>query len=177
LAELSGIMASEVHFRGRTVAFDISSRRPTLRLRIGDAEHAVHETAGADGAIEIEIDGERFRGWRWVAGNEVYVRLGGHTFRATLIDLRSGDGGDGKSGNALYAEMPGTVIDVRVQAGDAVVTGQVLMTIESMKLQMTIVAPFDGTIETVHVAPQASFERDTLLVSLRHAADAADQGR
>lgn len=160
-------MASEAHFRGHTVAFQIRGRHPLLRLQIGDAVHDVREVSGTDGAIEIEIDGEVFRGWRYVAGNEVHLRLDGRNFHATLVDHRSERRAGSEAGNALYADMPGTVIDVRCRAGDAVVTGQPLLTIESMKLQMTIVAPVDGIVETVHVAPQASFEREALLVSLK----------
>lgn len=162
-------MARQAHFRGRTVAFDVRGRHPTLRLQIDDAVHEIREVAGADGAIEIEIDGEVFRGWRYVAGNEVHLRLGGRNFHATLVDHRSDRRAGGTGGNALYADMPGTVIELRCRPGDAVVTGQPLLTIESMKLQMTIVAPVDGIVETVHVAPQASFEREALLVSLKPA--------
>lgn len=162
-------MASQAHFRGRTIAFDIRRRHPALALVIDGKTHEIREIPGTGGAVEIFVDGRRFSGWRHVVGNEVHVRLDGRTFRVTLIDHRSDGGGAGKAGNAIYAEMPGTVIELRCGAGNSVVTGQSLLTIESMKLQMTIVAPFDGTVEAVHVAPQASFEREALLVSLRPA--------
>jgi 3-methylcrotonyl-CoA carboxylase alpha subunit len=163
-------MSSQAQFRGRTVDVDIVRRRPNLALRIGGRLHEIREIAAADGAIEIEIDGKVFRGWRYVAGNEIYLRLDGRSFHVTLVDHRSSGRAAGKTGDALYADKPGTVIDVRCAPGDAVVTGQALMTIESMKLQMTIVAPFDGIVAIVHVAPQTSFERDALLISLKPAA-------
>lgn len=165
-------MTFQARFRGRTVDFDICRRHPALTLVIDGKTHEIGEVPGTGGAFEIMVDNRRFCGWRHVVGNDVHVRLDGRTFRVTFIDHRSGGGGAGKTGNAVYAEMPGTVIELRCGAGDSVIAGQPLLTIESMKLQMAIVAPFDGTVEAVHVAPQANFERDALLISLRPAVPA-----
>ncbi len=63
--------------------------------------------------------------------------------------------------------MPGTVVDIACSAGAPVGTGQPLLTVESMKMQMILAAPFDAVVETVHVAPNASFERNALLVTLK----------
>ena len=40
--------------------------------------------------------------------------------------------------------MPGSVVEIHKQAGRAVQRGETLVTIESMKLQMALVAPRDG---------------------------------
>ncbi len=42
-----------------------------------------------------------------------------------------------------------------------------MLTTESMQMQMILSAPFDAVVETVHVAPNASFERAALLVTLK----------
>lgn len=49
--------------------------------------------------------------------------------------------------------MPGTILTVQVKPGDWVLAGQVLLTMESMKLEVTITAPHDGEITEVLCAP------------------------
>ncbi len=64
------------------------------------------------------------------------------------------------------APMPGAAIDVSTEPGAVVRRGQALLVIESMKMETTIVAPCDGTVQTVHVAIGQTFDRDAALVTL-----------
>jgi pyruvate/2-oxoglutarate dehydrogenase complex dihydrolipoamide acyltransferase (E2) component len=56
----------------------------------------------------------------------------------------------------VEAPMQGTIVSVDVSPGDAVVTGQQLMLIESMKMHHSIDSPCDGTVSTVLVAAGAT---------------------
>ncbi|MDB5695771.1 MAG: 3-methylcrotonyl-CoA carboxylase alpha subunit [Sphingomonas bacterium] len=47
---------------------------------------------------------------------------------------------------AILSPMPGRVIAVEVAAGDRVAKGQKLVTLEAMKMEHSLVAPFDGTV-------------------------------
>ena len=54
---------------------------------------------------------------------------------------------------ALVAPMPGVILAVSVQAGDAVTRGQEVAVLEAMKMQNSVKSPRDGTIAEVCVVP------------------------
>ena len=56
--------------------------------------------------------------------------------------LASGTAADG----AILSPMPGRIIAVEVAAGERVMKGQKLVTLEAMKMEHSLVAPFDGTV-------------------------------
>ncbi|NOR63068.1 MAG: pyruvate carboxylase [Rhodobacteraceae bacterium] len=71
-----------------------------------------------------------------------------------------------EAGNALHigAPMPGLIATVGVAAGQAVKEGDLLMTIEAMKMETGIHADADGTVKAVHVHAGAQVDAKELLV-------------
>lgn len=67
---------------------------------------------------------------------------------------------------AYKAPMPGQVVQVLVKPGDKVQAGDGLLVINSMKMENTIEAFEDGTIEEVYVEANGFIEADTLLLKL-----------
>lgn len=70
------------------------------------------------------------------------------------------------AGEQITSPMPGTILDVKVAAGQAVKSGDVLMILEAMKMENEIMAPKDGTVTAVSVAKGASVETGTLLCTI-----------
>jgi glutaconyl-CoA/methylmalonyl-CoA decarboxylase subunit gamma len=65
----------------------------------------------------------------------------------------------------ILAPMPGTILDIKVGAGQEVSKGQTLMILEAMKMENEILAPHDCTVVQTYVAKGASVNAgDTLIV-------------
>jgi len=69
-------------------------------------------------------------------------------------------------GTSVESPMPGTVLDIKVAAGDAVKSGDVLLILEAMKMENEITAMGDGKVISVNVAKGASVNAGDVLVVL-----------
>lgn len=68
--------------------------------------------------------------------------------------------------NQIGATMPGSVLEILVQAGDKVSKGQALMVTEAMKMETTIEAPFDADIKEIFVIKGEAIQTQDLLIEL-----------
>ena len=69
-------------------------------------------------------------------------------------------------GTVITCPMPGTIIDIKVAAGDAVAEGQTLVVFEAMKMENEIVAPCAGTVASINVNKGDSVDSGAVLLSL-----------
>lgn len=101
-------------------------------------------------------------------GDRLFIHWNGAAHELLFKDpvLRHAAGSANGSGDTVRAPMPGAVVGVSSEAGQAVKEGDILLVIESMKLETAIRASRDGIIEVVHVALAQSFERDAPLITL-----------
>ncbi len=68
----------------------------------------------------------------------------------------------------IEAPMPGIVIAVSVTAGQQVKEGQPLITLEAMKMQQVLSAPFSGRVDEIAVEEGAYVEAQALLIQLKN---------
>ncbi|HHT06041.1 MAG TPA: biotin/lipoyl-binding protein [Hydrogenispora sp.] len=67
----------------------------------------------------------------------------------------------------LPAPLGGTILQINVQPGDKVKKGQVLLTLEALKMENEIVAPEDATVGQIFVKPKDAVNTGDPLLSLR----------
>ncbi len=84
---------------------------------------------------------------------------------AVRTDAR-GSVGHGIADGAILAPMPGKVTSVEVAAGDTVAKGQRLLTLEAMKMEHGLVAPFDGVVAELNTKAGAQVQVDALLARI-----------
>jgi 3-methylcrotonyl-CoA carboxylase alpha subunit len=75
--------------------------------------------------------------------------------------------GDG----AIIAPMPGKVTSVEISRGDKVAKGQRLLTLEAMKMEHGLVAPFEGVVAELNAKAGAQVQVDALLAKIEKAED------
>ena len=92
----------------------------------------------------------------------VFATLQGATWKFEAPATRGAAAGAAADG-AILSPMPGRVIAVEVAAGDAVGKGQKLVTLEAMKMEHTLTAPFDGVVAELSVEEGAQVSEGALL--------------
>jgi 3-methylcrotonyl-CoA carboxylase alpha subunit len=110
------------------------------------------------GPVSIaSIDGQRVLFWRgeaWNFGLPDSVRVAG--------TVAVSDG-------ALQSPMPGRIVSVAVRLGQNVTKGQTLLTLEAMKMEHALIAPFDGTVGELTVSVGDQVAENVTLVRIASA--------
>ncbi|HEX3803079.1 MAG TPA: biotin carboxylase N-terminal domain-containing protein [Solirubrobacteraceae bacterium] len=120
----------------------------------GDAERMTIELDGVARHYAVVCDGDE----------AVWITRAGHQLQART--LRPDRSGAAVPKGSLEAPMPGTVLQVRVQDGDTVTAGDVLVILESMKMELVITAPTDGVVSGLTLSPGDRVELGQPLVAI-----------
>jgi pyruvate carboxylase len=99
-------------------------------------------------------------------GQPRVVRVPNRSAAATLPSRRKAEEGNDAH---VAARMPGAVATIAVRPGQSVNAGDVLLTLEAMKMEMALPSTRAGVVEDVLVRPGASVEAKDLLVILKAA--------
>ena len=122
---------------------------------------------GVPRTIQLEEGWERWGiDFKRVDGGIVVFDKGDAVFFASRTD---GSASGAASSGTILSPMPGRIIAVDVAAGDTVTKGQKLVTLEAMKMEHSLTAPFDGTIAELNAVAGAQVQVDALLVRVEAA--------
>ncbi|WP_019053792.1 acetyl/propionyl/methylcrotonyl-CoA carboxylase subunit alpha [Sphingobium xenophagum] len=99
---------------------------------------------------------------------DVLIAQAGQVWRLAPWRASGGAGGSASDG-AILSPMPGRIISVSVSAGDAVVKGQKLLTLEAMKMEHSLIAPFDGTVAELNASEGGQVSEGVLLAKIEKA--------
>ena len=153
----------EVRIANGSVAF--GDRRWQARVHAGpgaDPDHITIELDGAARHYAVAFDGDEV----------VWIAREGHHLQARTV--RADRSGAALASGSLEAPMPGTVLQVRVENGQSVAAGDVLVILESMKMELAITAPVDGIVSGVTLSPGDRVELGQALVAILPADGVSD---
>ena len=119
------------------------------------------------------VDGKSFEGFVYPGDEAWEVLLMGRQYPVIVEDerekrLRAAAGGSVSEAGKFYLKspMPGMVVTIPVEEGQEIEQGQVLLILESMKMQNELKAPRSGTVGRIRVKPGESVEQRQTLLSV-----------
>lgn len=136
--------------------FVIGGEATIVRVQPVDASRHYVEVGDRGSLVTAKIEGEL-----------VHLQLpGGKALRFTIVPFLSLEASSGAHGGHVLAPMMGVLTKVKVAVGQAVKKGDVLIVQESMKMELTIEAPCNGTVAAVKCAEADMVERHQVLVEI-----------
>lgn len=146
----------------------LDKRHVSLGDQIMDVDF---ENISGQPVYSLVIDGKSYEAYVYEGENELQVLLQGQQYPVKVEDerekrLRAAAGGTVSETAEFHlrAPMPGLVVAVTVEADQQVAKGQVLIILESMKMQNELKSPRAGKVTRIRVKPGETVEqRQTLL--------------
>ena len=143
-------------------------------IRIGDRLLQVDfESVSGQPVFSLILDGKSYESFVYQGEEDWDVLLRGRQYQAKVVDerekrLKAAAGGGAVEGGEFHlkAPMPGLVVAVLMEEGQEVKKGQVMLILESMKMQNELKAPRDGIMGRVRVKAGESVEQRQTLLSV-----------
>lgn len=131
------------------------------------------ESVSGQPVYSLIVDGRSHEAYIYPGDDSWQVLLRGRLYPVTVIDERemrlraAAGGGVAETGEFhLRSPMPGLVVAIPVAEGQEVKKGQVILILESMKMQNELKSPRDGTIGRIRVKTGESVEQKQTLLSV-----------
>ena len=143
-------------------------------IKINDSEHQLKILTINSKGIEFILDQEYHKAkYLEKSTNEmslvidnVPVTLNLNTHFDKIVFKNSGGGGAGSAQLSLKSQIPGKVVSIAVTEGDSVKKGDVICTLESMKMQVTVKAHKDGVIKSIKVKETATVAKGDAIADI-----------
>lgn len=123
--------------------------------------------------FSLLLDGRSFESYVYTSDEGLQVLLHGNLYQANVEDERekrlraaSGGGVAEREEYHLKAPMPGLVVSIPVREGQQIEKGDVLVILESMKMQNELKSPRAGTVARVRIENGDSVEQRQTLLSV-----------
>jgi 3-methylcrotonyl-CoA carboxylase alpha subunit len=129
-----------------TVMLHYGGGTPTVS--VGKQEIAMTFVA-VDGGFDMTLDGVKSRVASVIEGHELYLRTRNGRFDLHWVDPFGGETEEQVGEDKIVAPLPGTVVALLAQEGAKLEKGAAILTLEVMKMEQTLRAPYAGTLKKI----------------------------
>jgi 3-methylcrotonyl-CoA carboxylase alpha subunit len=118
-------------------------------LAIGGHESAFAQAPGDEGGLDLTLDSARSHVFAVLEGHELYLRTRNGRFDLHWVDPFGGDDEEQVGEDKIVAPLPGTVVALLAEVGAKLEKGAPILTLEVMKMEQTLRAPFAGVLKAI----------------------------
>jgi 3-methylcrotonyl-CoA carboxylase alpha subunit len=118
-------------------------------VTIGERELAFGYTVNDEGELDVTLDGVSSRVVPASDGHELYMRTRNGRFELHWVDPFGGDDEEQVGEDKIAAPLPGTVVAILAEEGATLEKGAPILTLEVMKMEQTLRAPFAGVLKRI----------------------------
>jgi 3-methylcrotonyl-CoA carboxylase alpha subunit len=119
-------------------------------LSIGEREFAfTFATRDDDDGFDLTLDGMKSHIVAVIEGHELYLRTRNGRFDLHWVDPFGGDDEELVGEDKIVAPLPGTVVALLAEEGATLEKGAPILTLEVMKMEQTLRAPFAGVLKVI----------------------------
>src|SRR5258708_30535237 len=118
-------------------------------LSIGEREFAFAYASTGDGGFDLTLDGMKSHIVAVIEGHELYLRTRNGRFELHWVDPFGGEGEEQVGEDKVAAPLPGTVVALLAEEGAPLEKGEPILTLEVMKMEQTLRAPFAGVLKVI----------------------------
>jgi 3-methylcrotonyl-CoA carboxylase alpha subunit len=118
-------------------------------ISIGDHAFTFTTATHESGGFDLTLDGARSRVVAVIEGHELYLRTRNGRFDIHWVDPFGGDDEEQVGEDRIVAPLPGTVVALLAEEGATLEKGAAILTLEVMKMEQTLRAPFAGVLKRI----------------------------
>jgi 3-methylcrotonyl-CoA carboxylase alpha subunit len=118
-------------------------------LSIGEREFAFAASPVDGGGFDLTLDGLKSRVVAVIEGHELYLRTRNGRFDIHWVDPFGGESEEPVGEDKIVAPLPGTVVALLAEEGATLEKGAAILTLEVMKMEQTLRAPFAGVLRKI----------------------------
>jgi 3-methylcrotonyl-CoA carboxylase alpha subunit len=118
-------------------------------VSIGERELSLAYSVNGAGEIDLTLDGLTSRIVPVIEGHELYLRTRNGRFDLHWVDPFGGDDEEQVGEDKIAAPLPGTVVALLAEEGATLEKGAPILTLEVMKMEQTLRAPFAGVLKKI----------------------------